>query len=150
MEFADVSTMVVHPGERNWVDRYHECDENMTKLLCTKCNEYFLGWKLRRLCRICNHPIFPTNGVRHITHSATIIKGVVYALPAPSRHPDCWHAFRVLTGECTSMLRIVEGFLDNRGKFVSRYDAARIAVKAGQVAEPQNIRWIGLHSEDVW
>lgn len=130
--------------------QYHESPECKTQLLCPNCNEYYLGWKLRKQCRSCAHPKFPTNGIRHITHSAVIIKGVVYALPGPSRHPDCWHAFRVTTGESTRGLRVSEGFLDNRGKYVNRQDARRIALKAKQVLSIANLRYRDLYSEDLW
>ena len=147
---ADLTEIILSPTEKNWVDRYHEDPECKTQLLCPKCKEHYLGWKLRTQCRVCAQPVFPTNGIRHITHSAVIMQGLVYALPGPSRHPDCIHAFRVLNNKSSMGIAGPQGFLDNKGKYVNRKDALRIALKAGQVLDVNNIRASRLFSEDLW
>lgn len=39
-----------------------------------------------------------------------------------------------------------EGFLTNEGEFVNRYEAARIALKSGQIKKPTE----KLRSQDLW
>lgn len=149
--FADTSSITLPKTERNWVDRYHEGPDCKTELLCPICKEHYLGWKLRDKCRSCAHPpTFTRHGVRHITHSAVIMQGLVYALPGPSRHPDCIHAFRVLNKKSSMGITGPQGFLDNKGKYVNRKDALRIALKAGQVLDVNNVRAGRLFSEDLW
>lgn len=83
---------------------------------------------------------------RTITHSAIRYQGETFALPAPNRHH---HVIRHIGG-----IRgpDIQGFLDNRGKFLNRREAMRVARAAGQLIRPTVGGYQGplLFSEDLW
>ena len=83
---------------------------------------------------------------RTITHSAIRYQGETFALPAPNRHH---HVIRYIGG-----IRgpDIQGFLDNRGKFLNRREAMRVARAAGQLIRPAVGGYQGplLFSEDLW
>lgn len=84
--------------------------------------------------------------IHRITHVALQHKGKTYALPAPNRHHDLFApVVEPLTGS------ILQGFLDDRGKFLSPLRALSAALKAGQVTEDSISARAGqLFSEDLW
>jgi len=81
---------------------------------------------------------------RHITHVAIKYDGKVYSLPRPNRHH---HVIRLIGGIHGSDM---QGFLDNEGNFLDRFEALQVALSAGQVIDPVNIRAHRLFSEDLW
>lgn len=85
-----------------------------------------------------------------ITHVAIIGVGKIYSLPAPGRHHDIIrymssaHGFADL-GENT------QGFLDENGKFLDRFEAYDLACKTGQInRRPGGYDGPQLFSEDLW
>ncbi|CDX54579.1 p063 [Mesorhizobium plurifarium] len=73
-------------------------------------------------------------------------EGLTVSLPAPARHHNVLHPLFDLTGKVLGGQD--QGFLTSKGRFVNRFEAARIAVRAKQIVEP---RWPpDLYSEDVW
>lgn len=87
--------------------------------------------------------------IHRITHSAVRYHDKVYALEAPNRH---WHVIQKICEETGKDMdgSCEQGFLDDRGKFLSRKNALAVALKAGQVKCPDSIRAGRLFSEDVW
>ena len=67
----------------------------------------------------------------------------IYTLPPPARHSDL---FKLEEKEI--LARAEQGFLTNEGQFVTRKQAAVIAVRAGQVKSPSIPSC--LISEDLW
>lgn len=81
---------------------------------------------------------------RHITHVAIKYRGRIYSLPAPNRHHHVIRMIGGIKGPDT------QGFLDNDGVFLDRKKALAVALAAGQVKDPSDIRAGQLFSEDVW
>lgn len=92
----------------------------------------------------------PTVTQERIDAAAIRYDGVVYAVPQPGRHHDVIHkmAKAGFGPECMHE----QGFVTNKGRFVGRWDALRLAVLSGQLDErkkktaPAN----ELFSEDLW
>lgn len=82
--------------------------------------------------------------MRRITCVAIQYEGETYSLPAPNRHH---HVIRLIGGIHGPD---IQGFLDDEGNFLNRKDALRVALDAGQVLDPANIRANRLFSEDLW
>ena len=78
-----------------------------------------------------------------IIAAACVIDGEVVSLPAPARHHDIirrWPKPKHSHGE--------QGFIDDKLGFVSRREAAGIALEQGQI---EALKWPGqLYSEDLW
>jgi len=83
-----------------------------------------------------------------IERAAVILDGEVWQLPRPARHHHILWAIDQVTGRGIEGIPANQGFVTSTGRFVGREDAARIAVLAGQVIEPQYGR--ELYSEDLW
>ena len=79
-----------------------------------------------------------------ITHVAVLHDHTVYALPKPYRHH---HVLWLMDKENQS--DNVQGFLDNRGYFVTREKALEIARRAEQLNDNPVIGE-RLYSENVW
>lgn len=84
------------------------------------------------------------HGLPRITHVAIQYNGKVYSLPKPNRHH---HVIRMIGGIHGPNM---QGFLDNDGRFLDRKAALRVALAAGQVLDPVDIRANQLFSEDLW
>lgn len=72
--------------------------------------------------------------------------GKVYVLPQPYRHHDIAH--RMHDAGVDIAAEDIQGFVLDNGRFVDRIEAARIAMKSGQVEKmisPPN-----LYTEDLW
>jgi len=76
--------------------------------------------------------------------------GLVFSLPKPKRHNHIVHSM-ALVGMPTPVTNNREqGFLTSEGNFVTREEAAVIAISCGQVkAEALDVPGV-LFSEDVW
>lgn len=74
-----------------------------------------------------------------------LYKGRTYALPCPHRHHEL---FEGLTNPSDGSE--IQGFLDDRGKFLNRTNALAVALKSGQVIDEDSIRAGQLYSEDLW
>jgi hypothetical protein len=74
--------------------------------------------------------------------------GRVFSLPPPNRHNDIIHAIR-LTGYSGPVSGPHQGFLNSEESFVSRLEAADIAISAGQ-CETVMCPNTGLLSQDLW
>lgn len=79
-----------------------------------------------------------------ITHVAIRYGGKVYSSPKPNRHH---HVIRLIGGIHGPS---IEGFLDDTGRFLDRQEALQVALAAGQVLNPADIRANRLFSEDLW
>lgn len=132
-------------SERDWVDAKKQ-EGGWTPLLCEKCQKSFRGWKLKTVCFVCATPVFPKNK-RHITRVAVRFSGVAHSLEAPYRHH---HVLRDIYANNGKTFPNVQGFLDNRGKFLNRRDAMRVALAAGQVLMGSALHGYLLYSEDMW
>lgn len=84
-----------------------------------------------------------------VTHVAIRFRGVVYALPSPSRHH---HVIRKIVDEtgADTVDNDEQGFLDESGRFLSREQALTSARLHGQVKDLNDIRAGQLFSEDLW
>jgi hypothetical protein len=84
-----------------------------------------------------------------IERAAIYYNGTTYSVPRPGRHHNVCHKMlaKGLPNEALSLKN--QGFLTSTGRFVDRYEAARIARAAGQIVReptPPDM----LTSEDVW
>ena len=77
---------------------------------------------------------------------------LLFSLPAPARHHNVLHKMFLPLGEgglgLNKSLPHEQGFLSSSGNFLSRTDAAQLALLNGQVSKlivPPN-----LYSEDLW
>ena len=82
-----------------------------------------------------------------IARAAIFYNGVIYSVPRPGRHHT---VIRMMDadGFPTEAMKN-QGFVTNTGRFVDRYEGARIARAAGQIVReptPPDM----LTSEDVW
>lgn len=73
------------------------------------------------------------------------------------RHHNCISTFQALTKDMDEKSRnllrtyMIQGFLTNKHRFVSREEAMKIAIKANQVKESKlHAKHIGLFSEDLY
>ena len=84
-----------------------------------------------------------------IDRAAIFYNGVIYAVPRPGRHHT---VIAMMAGEGLpneAMALSNQGFVTSTGRFVDRYEGARIARSAGQIIReptPPDM----LTSEDVW
>lgn len=94
-----------------------------------------------------------TPGPEYITAAAILMDGVVISAPPPARHHD------LILGTATvddrretiarpRLIRGLQGFLTDRGRFIERNEARQIAVASGQCANPRHPEL--LFSEDLW
>ena len=81
---------------------------------------------------------------RRVTAAAVKLEdGSTFSLPPPARH----HHLLRKSGEIVPPER--QGFVDDLGRFLSREQARKIAVQAGQIkGKPSHAAQ--LFSEDVW
>jgi hypothetical protein len=86
-----------------------------------------------------------------ITHVAIRFKGEIYSLPAPNRHHDVIRHIIDSTGETHVDSRDEDqGFLDSTGRYLTRWQALRVASQAGQLKPNEPVRIGLLFSENVW
>lgn len=88
--------------------------------------------------------------VEMISHAAVLGylkfgRNVVPQVFLGKQHADCFHQAANIKAR-TSSKAADQGFLTSKGKYVDREQAAKIAVKAGQVAQGTKV----LCSEDLW
>lgn len=62
------------------------------------------------------------------------------------RHCQIIEAYHALTGKPTQFPHAIQGFLTNKNQFVTRQEAAKIALSAGQINKPIH----ELTSEDLY
>jgi hypothetical protein len=81
---------------------------------------------------------------------AIFIRGTICSRPAPYRHHDIlqWAENSCIPREL--LLHVNQGFVTNKGRFVRRDEALKIAVAAGQMLGPRKSGAEILTSEDVW
>lgn len=84
----------------------------------------------------------------NITHVAISFTGVVWSLPKPYRHGHIHALVGLLNPPGLNTKVEVQGFLDNRGRFLMRHEAEVVARACGQLTG----ELIGsiLTSEDLW
>lgn len=86
-----------------------------------------------------------------IERAAVLKDGVVYDVERPLRHDAAIRkAFDALQDQGSSASTLgdhEQGFVTSAGRFVGRWQAARIAFRAGQTPA---LKRLGLTSEDVW
>ena len=93
------------------------------------------------------------DGIEHDNKPTNINTGFVVC---GHRHHNCISMFALIVGfpyneNAIKLLRTeVQGFLTNTNKFVNRKEALDIAIKANQVLDINEVRSIGLHSEDLY
>jgi hypothetical protein len=104
---------------------------------------------VNEMCRRFNHFREKTRPVRWITTVAIKYAGTIYQLPRPNRHHDVIRHIAKINGVGIKGSD-VQGFMTNRGDFVNRTKALRIALAAGQVLNPDGVRADELFSEDLW
>ena len=86
-------------------------------------------------------------GVELIDRAAIALGDEVFALPQPARHESVL-AMMVNVFDIKPPVKGVQGFLTTHRRFVSRKEAARIALSQGQVKQVKNPPF--LRCEDVW
>lgn len=80
-----------------------------------------------------------------IIRAAIKTAGDLYHLPPPARHHNILHRFNL------GSVAHVQGFLTSDGDFVTREEARKLAVQAGQIVEPtKSANATELFSEDLW
>lgn len=84
-----------------------------------------------------------------IRHVAVKIGDVVHSLPKPNRHRNIYDMLPNLPKQSGFIVGGVDGFLDAKGRFLTREQALDYAISVGQIKEPQ---WDEnkLFSEDLW
>ena len=72
--------------------------------------------------------------------------GKVWSLPSPNRHEDVMRHIE----KKTKVSRVIgeQGFVDRSGKFLSRVEAARVALNSGKIRRLQYPPYI--FSEELW
>lgn len=85
-----------------------------------------------------------------ITHVAIRLRnGLLLLMPKPSRHHHIISAWHTTTSQSFPEDG-EQGFFDNQGRFLNRKQALHVALTAGQVKKPEEIRAGRLFSEDLW
>lgn len=64
------------------------------------------------------------------------------------RHSDCYHQMQQAGLYLPDLAYIVEGFATSRNRFVTRFEAAKIAKAANQL--PADSPITQLYSKDIW
>lgn len=80
-----------------------------------------------------------------IAAAACLFLGEVHHVPRPGRHADVLRHMLESTGRTLAGSE-TQGFLTDRGRFVDRREAAKIALAAGQIPNAVD----ELFSENVW
>lgn len=75
--------------------------------------------------------------------------GLVVSMPAPHRHHDI---IRMLNDAYARpyLMRGEQGFLDDKGNFRNRIEAAEMAIAEGQLLDDRLLAPHSLYSEDLW
>lgn len=88
-----------------------------------------------------------------IATAAIFINDEIWTLPRPARHHVIQRAWALAHGGGGAiLLRLpshVQGFVTSEGAFVDRFEAARIALKSGQI-KALKFQSGELFSEDLW
>ena len=89
--------------------------------------------------------------VKVITHVAIRFHGKTYSLPKPNRHHN------VIRHICeTEKVAYVDahdddqGFLDDKGRYLTRKEAWSVAAEADQIRNDRPIYMYDLYSENLW
>lgn len=86
-----------------------------------------------------------------ITHVAVRFNGKVYSMPRPHRHHHVIALIVEKTGVATvDSLGEDQGFLDGAGRYLTRWQALRVAKKHGQLRDDRPIWNDELYSENLW
>lgn len=107
----------------------------------------FVKYEKRKLAKVVLHIFFPDK--EYITAAAILYADVIHSVPAPGRHNS------VMERMCHEGLGLGtvgnQGFVTNKGRFVSREEACKIAMAADQLKPNAPGRSTGvLHTEDLW
>jgi len=86
--------------------------------------------------------------LENVVASAIAYDGEIYSLPAPARHVDVMKHMIGL-GIVDLIPPDDQGFVTSTGRFVTRQEAANLAVAACQITETKFQPGI-LFSEDLW
>ena len=89
------------------------------------------------------------NTVETIERAAIFYNGTIYSVPRPGRHHTVIQMMARDGFPNEAMALKNQGFVTNTGRFVDRYEGAKIARAAGQIVRdptPPDM----LTSEDVW
>ena len=78
-----------------------------------------------------------------ITQAAVLCDGAIHTLPRPARHGDVLHDLYNKKG---LVLGTRQGFINERGEFLTRAEAAIEAFRCGQIKTPKPC----LFTEDLW
>lgn len=86
-----------------------------------------------------------------ITHVAVkLANGTIYSMPRPNRHHN---VIRHMSQDKVDYKNNKEGFLDDQGNFLDRYEAYNLAVSTGQINRRKGEQFYQgpeLYSEDIW
>jgi len=82
-----------------------------------------------------------------IERAAVLVSGKVYSVPRPGRHDNIARCLYVY-GAHLDLEGEVQGFLTNRGEFLTRRTAKAVAMHAGQIVRTVNPD--ELFSEEMW
>lgn len=92
----------------------------------------------------------PYTEIEKIAGAAVLMDGgLIVSLPPPARHHHCMH-WAAKIGQKHPIGPDEQGFITNRGRYVGRIPALRIARAAGQIVTEPVTPHHGLFSEDVW
>ena len=84
-----------------------------------------------------------------IVAAAVYYDGLIYSIEAPARHFHILHAMVEKDVDDEATHPRYQGFVTNTGRFVDRYEAAKIARAANQLIRQPTPKDM-LTSEDVW
>lgn len=84
-----------------------------------------------------------------IAAAAVYYDGLIYSIDAPARHHHILRAMVKHDVDDAAMSPRYQGFVTNTGRFVDRYEAAKIARAANQLIRQPTPKDM-LTSEDVW
>lgn len=83
----------------------------------------------------------------HVVAAAIEKDGRIWTLPPPARHHNIISEIHSEIGKQVTR-DYKQGFIDQNGRFLSRWEARRIAICAGQIIDTN---WGDeLYSEDLW
>ena len=110
-----------------------------------KQQQFIIDGKERLICSAIWLPEYTNPEIGKLPHQPrNVDKGLVIS---GIRHYNCIMTLYILTNKSMHEFgEDVQGFLTNTHRFVNRYEAAEIALAAGQIEHKTDM----LYSEDVW
>ena len=92
----------------------------------------------------------PHKELEVIVGVACVLDGVVWAMPKPNRHHHVLHMLDAAGLEAIRCYDIHQGFITNKNRFLTRAEAAILAIQNGQANPDKMYNKARCYSEDLW